>query len=122
MADGTVYEIKRRLGWQEQARVDQAAFKLIVDGYAIAELSAVTGLQGLKEMEMRPTPEAQNTARLQCRLVNVTPRQVPALPARHVKVLIARIEALEAEEKAEEEALAEGGPFEPPLSNSASRR
>lgn len=105
MQDGTQYTIKTRLGWGEQQRCDASGFKLVVDGRSVGNLSELKGVDDLKELEIRMTPDLQNTMRLQCRLVNVTPRQVPGLPTAHVKKLISRIEVLEAEEKAELAAL-----------------
>ena len=110
--DGKEYVIKRRLGWQEQSRISQSAFKMFVDGKQVTDLGKGKDIEEIPEIEIRMDPTMQNTMRLQCRLVNVTPRLVPTIPPRHVKVLIARIEALEKEEAKEEAALLPDAPLE----------
>ena len=108
MLDGTVYTIKTRLGWAEQQRCDASAFKILINGRAAGGLGEMQDLSDLDEVEIRLTPDLQNTMRLQMRLVSHTPRQAMALPLAHVTRLVARIAGLEAEEKAELQALNAG--------------
>jgi hypothetical protein len=117
--DGKEYVIKTRLGWQEQSRISQSAVRIFIDGHQVDVLSNGKGFDDIDVIEIRPDPTMQNTMRLQCRLVNVTPRLVPMIPPRHVKALIARIEELEKEEAEEEAALAPDAPLERRLKDSA---
>lgn len=112
MQDGTQYTIKTRLGWGEQQRCDAAGFKMVVDGHRVGSLADVKDINDIEEIQIVMTPDLQNTMRLQCRLTSHTPRQVPSLPTAHVNKLIARIVALEAEEKAELAALDAGDAIE----------
>ena len=105
------YQLRKRLPWMEQQRIDALAFRMFVDGKAFSETDNIAELE---ELEIRMDPANHNLARLRARLVNVKRRDVLDLPPAHVAVLIERIEALETEEKAEIEALTAGNPTATP--------
>jgi len=105
------YQLRTRLPWMEQERIDAKAFRMFVDGKAFTEADDISEVE---ELEIRMDPANHNLARLQARLVNVKRRDVLDLPSAHVAILVERIEALEAEEKAEIEALQAGNPTATP--------
>ncbi len=100
------YELKTRLPWMEQAKIEDQAFRFYVDGSA---LSSGEGLDNIEELEMRPNTAQHTLARLRARLV-IKRRDIPGLPPAHVAILVDRIAELEDEESAEIEALKDGNP------------
>ena len=92
------YTLRLRLGWREQAKIDQAGMRLFADGAAIAESNDIGSI---KEVEIRPDIEHQNYLRLELRLVGLKRREVDDINPAHVPFLIEAIEKLEAETRAE---------------------
>jgi hypothetical protein len=121
-ADGAPYEIKTRLNWLEQQRIDDLGGNVVFefDGKAIKSLDQMqaflasddtgAGFEGLVRMELKTHGAEQNLARLNARLVGLNPRQVQGLPRAHVYQILGRIAQLEAEEAAELTALTPGNP------------
>ena len=107
MQDGRTYTIRTRLGWLEQQRIEDSAFKLFADGRAIAHMDSI---DDLPEIEIRIDRASRDLMRLSARLVGVKRSDTQALPQAHVAALLARIDELEAEAKAEVESLQPGNP------------
>lgn len=105
--DGTTYEIRTRLGWLDQQRIDDAQFKLFANGRAIAQMDSI---DDLPEIEIRIDRASRDLARLNARLIGVKRADVLTLPQAHVSALLKRIDELEAEAKAEMESLQPGNP------------
>lgn len=110
----TTWIIKRRLGWQEQARIDDYAGRLFTSGRALSDMENISELE---EVEIRPDTVGQSTARLLARLVSVDDEfikrnQIPKLDPAHVHYLIKRIIELEEEQEEEIKALQPGNPTE----------
>ena len=108
---GDEYQLRRRLPWMEQQRIDALAFRMFVEGKAFTETDDIADIE---ELGIRMDPANHNLARLRARLVNVKRRDILGLPPAHVAILVERIEALEEEEKAEIEALQAGNPTATP--------
>lgn len=114
--DGKEYALIKRLGWLEQDRIDDKAFRLTIDGKKLDSFGG--DVKNIKELSVEMTTDRHNMARL-CARVLVGPEQKPLRPNGamklspiHARVLLARIEELEDEEKAEVEALKPGNPTE----------
>lgn len=103
------YTLKTHLSWMEQQRIEDKMFRFFVDGKA---LTGDEDIGELEELEMRPNTAQHNLGRLHARLLNTKRRDMLNLPPAHVALLIERIAKLEAEEKAEIEALKNGNPTE----------
>jgi len=121
-ADGVSYELKTRLDWLTQQRLDDMGGSIVFefDGKAIRGMDQMQAFltsegdagnfDGLIRMEVKTQSADQNLARLNARLIGLNPRQVMGLPRAHVTQLLARIAQLEAEEAAELRALTPTNP------------
>lgn len=104
----TTYTLRTRLGWLEQARIDQAGLQLFADGKTISDGK---DLEEMPEVEMRFDAAEKNYKRLCARLLDMKAAEVKRIDPRHVPILIKRIEQLEAEESAEIKSLADEYPL-----------
>lgn len=120
-SDGTAYELKTRLSWVDQARIDDmSSIVFEFDGQAIRGMEQMQAFltseaqagdfDGFIRMEIKTHAAEQAIARLNARLVGMNARQILGLPRAHVVQLLARIAELEAEEAAELAALTPGNP------------
>jgi len=121
MHDGETYQVRTRLGWGEQAQIDDAAgsYVFVLDGQTLSgidQLQAVLSGEGDSDYKGDLRVEfKQNTAhyirlRLRARLVGLNLKQITALSRSHVAQLIAFIEHCEEAEEAEIKALLKGNP------------
>jgi hypothetical protein len=105
--EGTDYELKTRLPWVEQMRIDEKTATFLVTGDTMKNPS---GFSEDDIIEMRVNLVALTMGRLRARLVGVNRKALPGLPPAHVAILVDRIDELETEEQAEVEALKDGNP------------
>jgi hypothetical protein len=121
-ADGVTYELKARLAWLEQARIDDMGGSIVFefDGKAIKSMEQMQAFltsrddaesfSGFIRMEIKTQTADQNLARLNARLVGMNARQVLGLPRAHAMQILARVAQLEAEEATELTELTPGNP------------
>ncbi|HLF28229.1 MAG TPA: hypothetical protein VJG32_18010 [Anaerolineae bacterium] len=107
---GCTYRLLKRLGWQEQQRINDSVIRVMIDGRALQSMKTI---EDLSEVEMRIDNVKMNTLRLEGRLQGMTRQQVKDIPDAHVALLIEEIEALEREQQAEIEALRPKSPASP---------
>jgi hypothetical protein len=106
--EGTEYQLRQRLSWYEQEKIDEKEFRMFVGGRA---LSQTDNLAELDEIEIRMNTADHNLARLQARLVGLSAGKIRGLPPHHVPILLAKIDELEQEENSEVRELREGNPI-----------
>ena len=105
------YELRTRLPWMEQRRIDDLGWRMFVDG---RELSRHSDFSEIESVEIATDSAKQDQARLVARLVGVNRREIPNLKPAHVAILLDKIVELETEEAAEVDALKQGNPTETP--------
>lgn len=112
--EGEVYQLRTRLPWMEQKRIDDLGWRMFVDG---RELSKAQDFSSLEEVEIKTDSARQDHARLVARLVGVRRRDIADLNPGHVAVLLDKIGELEAEAAAEVKAIRQGNPTAKPSDN-----
>jgi len=105
------YELRTRLPWMEQRRIDDLGWRMFVGG---RELSGHSDFSEIESVEVATDSAKQDQARLVARLVGVNRREIPNLKPAHVAILLDKIVELETEEAAEVDALKQGNPTETP--------
>lgn len=105
---GETYEIKTRLGWLEQRRIDEAGYRLYTDGKTISKADSI---DDLPEVQIVIDAAEKDYKRLCARLVGYKPIEVQKINPAHVVVLLARIAELEAEAAREIAALNDASPL-----------
>ena len=108
--EGAEYQLRRRLGWYDQGKIDEREFRMYVSGRDLAQ--ATEDLAELEEIEIRMNTAERDLARLKARLVGLSASKIKALPPPHAEMLIEKIEELEQEEQSEVRELREGDPTE----------
>lgn len=113
---GTDYELKQRLGWFEQAEIDERDLRLLTDGQSLAQVGQ-DDIAALEHIEIVMTPARHNLARLEARLVSIdgqraNRRSIKSIPPAHITTLLSRISEFEQAQRREAEELTPGNPTE----------